>query len=1177
MKVIAEHPPGGPSSPRQPATLLDLLVARLDDKGGAPALATLPREDAPETRWTWLDLAAAAVDVARRLEAAGLGPRDRVVHVGTHTVDWVVVDLACLLAGVVHVPLHADASGGEILRQIEWLAPRGLVASGAEGPLPPSAAGPVLGAVGDPRRVLDLRFFAPRPGLRHRLPTAGLHAEAWRALRDDPAGLRREVARRAAAADPDAPAKVFLSSGTTGHPRGYVHSQRSLALNALAAAEIFLGEPDDVRLAWLPLSHALASTGDVSTALVRGGCLNVVPDRRRILDACGFLPPTVILGVPAFFDRLAGAAEAGRIADLRGALGGRVRVCVSGGAALRRRTSDAFAARGIPLVEGYGLAEAGPVVTLATPRDHVPGSVGRPLPGVEVRLGERDELLVRTPSRALEVLVPDGDAAAPRGADDDWIATGDTATMLPDGSVRITGRLVDTLVLAAGTKLPPDEVERALAEEPVVAQVCVCGDGLPVPVALVVPEPGVLRASMRRLGVRVLSRRGALAHPRLLRWVARRLAARQRHLPRSWQVRRVVLLGRPFDTAHGEMTHSMKLKRRSVAAGHSALLEAASASPPAAGVAVVPVGPPERGVRAADGIAGALWGGRAADGGFAAAAEAAAAPLPGAIAPLLEAAERVIAEARAAGTLHDAPLPPARLPAAPLADAPPAPRGMLATAVQDRLGEVGLWGLHVPAAHGGADGSVLDLVRGVTRLAADVPTAAGMLAVHSTIGAVSSVAAFGTEDQRSRLLPALAAGRPLSVFGATEPEAGCDLGAVRTTLSARDGRLVLDGTKMFITNATWGRLVKLLVSREGKPAVVLARLPDRDTEHFRLLPYALHPLRHTPNHALEFRGFEIDERDILTAPGGDAMAIVWHGLDRGRCTLAAQAAGTLRLLCRHAARFALERVTWGRPIATRQLVQGRLARIAAGVLACEALSTWAADAVDRSAAAGVPGGDLEAITAKVVAGAAVREAAVDALGVHGGRAFLVGHPLGDAFHDHFAVGVYEGESDLLGLALFKGLSRRHPLAARLREGGKARAAAGWLAWRVARLGGSRGDAGILDRRLRDHARAARAVLGRTALSIDRAIRRHGRGLGERQLEIGALSGTVRDAASVLAVAHTADVRGDAFTALLADVWCRTALSRAVGRRLSPADHAAVARLGSAVADNAEGGGIGSSA
>jgi hypothetical protein len=130
---------------------------------------------------------------------------------------------------------------------------------------------------------------------------------------------------------------------------------------------------------------------------------------------------------------------------------------------------------------------------------------------------------------------------------------------------------------------------------------------------------------------------------------------------------------------------------------------------------------------------------------------------------------------------------------------------------------------------------------------------------------------------------------------------------------------------------------------------------------------------------------------------------------------------------------------------------------------------------------------------------------------------------------------------------------------------------------VARLGGSRGDAGILDRRLRDHARAARAVLGRTALSIDRAIRRHGRGLGERQLEIGALSGTVRDAASVLAVAHTADVRGDAFTALLADVWCRTALSRAVGRRLSPADHAAVARLGSAVADNAEGGGIGSSA
>lgn len=1135
-------------------SLLGLLAARLDDAPDRAAIVAMPDAAAggAGVRLSWADLAAAALDVARALEARGLSRGARIVHVGAHSPDWIVVDLACLLGGFVHTPLHADAGAAEISRLVGWLAPDGLVSSGGPVAIAPADVAAILGRLAAPGSVLDLARWR--------------ETEKTRTVADRTA-VRAEVARRVEAADPHAPAVIFLSSGTTGRARGFVHSQAGLAANAIASAAVFLDEREDVRLSWLPASHSLAHTGDLSTALVRGSCLNVVGDRKRVLDACRFLPPTVILGVPAFFERLARAAETGAIPDLRAALGGRVRVCVSGGAALRRRTRDAFAARGVALVEGYGLAEAGPVVTLASPRDHRPGSVGRALPGVALRLGAGDELLVRTPSRALAVLVAEGEPP-PRGDDDGWIATGDTGAIAPDGSVRITGRLVDTLVLSSGAKLPPEEVERALAEDPLVAQVCVCGDGLPAPVALVVPEPELLRAALRRLGARVVSKRGALRHPRVLRFLARRLAARQRHLPRAWQVRRALFVGRPFSIDRGEMTHSMKLKRRSIAARFADRLLAASAAEAPPGVAVVPVASTARASTSSGGVAEALWSGRAATGGFAEAAEAGCGALPDAVERVIAAAEEVIAALRASGTLYDVPLPAPFLPPAPLADAPPAPRGMLAAAAERALGDVGLWGLHVPAAHGGAGASVLDLVRSVTRLAGNLPTAAGMLAVHSSIGAVSALAAFGNPEQCARLLPGLATGRPLSVFGATEPDAGCDLGAARTTLARRDGRLVLDGTKMFITNATHGRLVKVLATADGKPAIVLARLPDRDTDTFRLLPYGLHCLRHTPNRALEFRGFEVDERDILAAPGGDAMAIVWHGLDRGRSTLAAQAAGTLRLLGRHAAAFALERVTWGQAIASRQLVQGRLARLAAGSLACEALSIWAADHVDRAAATGQSGGDLEAITAKVVAGAAVREGAIDALGIHGGRAFLAGHPLGDAFLDHFAVGVYEGESDLLGLALFKGLSRRHPLARHLREGSRARAAAGWLAWRVSRLGSSRGDAGLLDGPLRGHARAARRVLGRTAAAIDRAIRRHGRALAERQLEIGALSSAVRDAASVLAVASLADVRGDDFTRAAADGWCRMALARATGRKLSAADHAALAALGRAVAERA---------
>ncbi len=1151
-------------------TLVDLLLARLDDAAMRPALATEPSASDATTTWTWLETAAAAVDFAAALEATGLRRGDRVVQVGTHSVDWVVVDLACLLAGFVHGALHADTPRAELLRQIAWLEPGGIVLSGDDGPFPVAEPARLFAGLCDPRRVVDGRCPARQRGLR----SVGLRSEAWRNRAADPASLRREVARRAAAIDPDAPARIFLSSGTTGRPRGYVHSQRSLATNAMAAAAIFLDEPADVRLAWLPMSHALACTGDLSTTLVRGGCLNVVPDRRRFLDACRFLPPTVILGVPALYERLERGVRSGAIPDLATALGGRVRVCISGGAALRERTQALFAARGVPLVEGYGLAEAGPVVALDSPRGYRPGWVGKPLAGIDVRLDAAGQLLVRTPSRALAELLPsdgtpptgdsaDKEAGTASDAADGWIATGDTAEIAADGRIRITGRVVDTLVLSTGAKIPPAEVERVLADDAFVAQVCVCGDRLPAPVALIVPEPAVIRAALRSLGVRVASRRAALCHPRLLRFLARRIATRQASLPRPWQVRRIVLVNRPFDIDHGEMTQSMKLKRPTIADHFATTLDAASAPSPPPGVAVVPRGDAPPSPRATAGITAALWGRpRGDDGGFAAAAALAAHPLSDPIASVLEEATRRLATLRAEGMLY-ASAPATGLPPAPLDDAPPPPEGMVTSAAEAALGETGLWGVHVPVAHGGSGGTVLDLVKSVTRIAGVVPSAAGMLAVHSSIGAVSALVAFGTASQQARHLPGLAAGKPLSVFGATEPEVGCDLGAVGTTLSRRDGRLVVDGTKMFITNATHGRLVKLLVVADGKPAVVLAPLPDRDTPSFRLLSYALHPLRHTSNHALEFRGFTVDEQDVIKGPGGDAMAVVWHGLNRGRSTLAAQAAGTLGLLLSHAREHALRRTTWGQPIASRQLVQGRLARIAAARLACEALSTWAAATIDTS---GGTGGELEAITAKVVASQAVREGAIDALGIHGGRAFLVGHPLGDSFHDHFAVGVYEGESDLLGLALFKGLFKRHPLAESLRQGSRLSAAVGWLGWRLSRWTGSGQDSGILDRRLREHAAAARKVLARSAVAIDRAIRRHGRGLAERQLEVGALSATVRDAASVLAVAHHADVRGDDTATVTADVWCRMALARATGRRLTPADHAAIGALGRGVVE-----------
>ena len=198
----------------------------------------------------------------------------------------------------------------------------------------------------------------------------------------------------------------------------------------------------------------------------------------------------------------------------------------------------------------------------------------------------------------------------------------------------------------------------------------------------------------------------------------------------------------------------------------------------------------------------------------------------------------------------------------------------------------------------------------------------------------------------------------------------------------------------------------------------------------------------------------------------------------------------------------------------------------------------------------------------------MREAAIEAIGVHGGRAFLTGHPLGDSLHDHLAVSIYEGESDLLGLALFKGLCKHHPLALQGPGASRSRRVVEWLAWRTGRWlrsdCGMASDRAILDRVLREHACGARRMLAGLAVRIDRMLRRYGKSLADRQLEIAAVSAEVQQLTSVLATTHYADAVGNTSALLAADCWCRMALARARGRKLTAADQTALAALGKSI-------------
>lgn len=343
--------------------------------------------------------------------------------------------------------------------------------------------------------------------------------------------------------------------------------------------------------------------------------------------------------------------------------------------------------------------------------------------------------------------------------------------------------------------------------------------------------------------------------------------------------------------------------------------------------------------------------------------------------------------------------------------------GKVSEEVLEELGSAGYWGLLAPVEYGGAGVSCSVFVAMLTRMATVDPTIAGLAAVHSCIGAMGTVRQFGNEEQKSRLLPRLARGETLGVFALTEPNAGSDLTALRTTARLEGDHFLVNGEKLFITNLALGRTLAIVCLIDSKPAVLIAELPREANATFELREYGLWALKHTCNRGIVFRDFPVPRENLLVPPNGNGLAIAYHGLNLGRTALCANAAGSLRIMLANMLPWVKFRQTYGQPLANRELVQRRIGELASLIVGCDALTAWCAGLIDRGVRC-----EMECITAKVFASEALKYAAIElALKTHGGRAFLHGHPLGDHLYDYLAPLIYEGEGDMLSLAFFKSL------------------------------------------------------------------------------------------------------------------------------------------------------------
>jgi alkylation response protein AidB-like acyl-CoA dehydrogenase len=510
--------------------------------------------------------------------------------------------------------------------------------------------------------------------------------------------------------------------------------------------------------------------------------------------------------------------------------------------------------------------------------------------------------------------------------------------------------------------------------------------------------------------------------------------------------------------------------------------------------------------------------------------------------------------------------------------------GKITDTVLADLAGAGYWGLLVDKEYGGSGTPFAAFAPFLTRMAIADPTIAGLASVHGCIGAVDPVRTFGTPEQKQRFLPALANGSRLSAFALTEPCAGSDLTALRTTARLDGESFVVNGEKLFITNVVPGRTIGLVCLIEDRPAVLIVDLPKEENANFQLRKYGLWALKHTFNQGIVFRDFRVPAENLLTPTRGDGLTIAYHGLNLGRIALCANAAGTMRLMMASMIPWAQFRVTYSAPIASRELVQRRLGQLAGLIVACDALVAWCAGLIDQGYR-----GEMECVIAKIFGSEAQKRAAIELfMKTHGGRSFLHGHLLGDNVHEYLAPCIYEGEGEMLGMAFFKSLVKHHGKTY-FEPVGKALAAAGikkpnplnpahawalrsvampYLKWLVARrlLPTAKSQLPSMPTPLARHAEFACNSLQEMSLEISDTMMKFQLSLADRQCRMAELSLRCQNFITMLCTALYGARQENEILRESADVLCQELTQQLTSKRPSNSYYKQVTQLGAAIAE-----------
>jgi len=536
-----------------------------------------------------------ARDIALGLYSLGLRKGDRVALLSESCVEWVLSDQGCIFLGAIMVPIYPTLSADQVKYIVNDCGARAIFVSNQE------KLSELEATLQDCSTIENAIVFTGENAQKRPLTLNEIEARG-RELDAEHPQLIDELMR---AARPEDLATIIYTSGTTGEPKGVMLTHANMVSNLIDSSNhLEFGEKDSA-LSVLPLSHVFERQA-MNMYLHHGmsayfGSLDTLGEHLREVH------PTVFVGVPRIYEKILArvrdrAAEKGKLnaavvnwsievgqrwarlkadhrrvplglalkhklADilifekLREAMGGRIRLLVSGSAPISDDVALAFLGAGLPIVQGYGLTEASPVITAGQTDDIRIGTAGKPIRNVEVRIAADGEIETRGPHVMLGYWnKPEETRAA--FTDDGWMRTGDIGHLDAEGYLTITDRKKELLKTSGGKYIAPQPIEQMIKSSRFVNQVVVIGDGRKFPAALIVPDWELLESYAKLKGLNLHTREEFCRHPRIINLFERQIAARTQNLAQFEKIKRIALLDQELTTESGELTPTLKVKRR---------------------------------------------------------------------------------------------------------------------------------------------------------------------------------------------------------------------------------------------------------------------------------------------------------------------------------------------------------------------------------------------------------------------------------------------------------------------------------------------------------------------------------------------------------------------------------------------------------------------------------------